>query len=117
MTDLTFDRRSMLKTAGAAAVGLSAIATAAAPRRRYVIVGMGSRSRMYLTAITKNYQDGNELVAIEAGVSDFWRKYVGLEGAVVGIDRFGESAPAGDLFKHFGFTPEHVAEAVRSVFG
>ncbi len=54
-------------------------------------------------------------VAIEAGVSDFWRKYVGLEGAVVGIDRFGESAPAADLFKHFGFTPENVAKAVRSV--
>jgi transketolase len=56
-------------------------------------------------------------VAVEAGVTDYWRKYVGLEGKVVGIDRFGESAPAGDLFKHFGFTPEHVAEAVRSVFG
>jgi transketolase len=56
-------------------------------------------------------------VAVEAGVRDFWRKYVGLEGAVVGIDRFGESAPAGDLFRHFGFTPEHVAEAVRGVFG
>jgi transketolase len=56
-------------------------------------------------------------VAVEAGVTDYWRKYVGLEGAVVGIDRFGESAPAGDLFKHFGFTPESVAEAVRSVFG
>jgi transketolase len=56
-------------------------------------------------------------IAVEAGVTDYWRKYVGLEGAVVGIDRFGESAPAGDLFKHFGFTPEHVAEAVRSIFG
>jgi transketolase len=56
-------------------------------------------------------------VAVEAGVTDFWRKYVGLEGAVVGIDRFGESAPAGDLFKHFGFTPENVANAVRSIFG
>jgi len=56
-------------------------------------------------------------VAVEAGVTDYWRKYVGLEGAVVGIDRFGESAPAGDLFKHFGFTAEHVAEAVRSIFG
>jgi transketolase len=56
-------------------------------------------------------------VAVEAGVTDFWRKYVGLEGAVVGIDRFGESAPAGDLFKHFGFTAENVAEAVRSIFG
>ena len=54
-------------------------------------------------------------VAVEAGVSDYWRKYVGLEGAVVGIDRFGESAPAGDLFKHFGFTAENIAKAVRSV--
>jgi len=54
-------------------------------------------------------------VAVEAGVTDYWRKYVGLEGAVVGIDRFGESAPAADLFKFFGFTPENVAKAVRSV--
>src|SRR2546428_436144 len=54
-------------------------------------------------------------VAVEAGVTDYWRKYVGLEGAVVGIDRFGESAPAGDLFKFFGFTPENVAKAARSV--
>jgi transketolase len=54
-------------------------------------------------------------VAVEAGVSDYWRKYVGLEGAVVGIDRFGESAPAGDLFKYFGLTPEGVVEAARRV--
>jgi transketolase len=54
-------------------------------------------------------------VAVEAGVSDYWRKYVGTEGAVVGIDRYGESAPAGDLFKHFGFTPENVIKAVRSI--
>ena len=54
-------------------------------------------------------------VAVEAGVSDGWRKYVGLEGAVVGIDRFGESAPAGELFKHFGFTAEHVADTVKTV--
>jgi len=56
-------------------------------------------------------------VAVEAGVSDYWRKYVGLDGAVVGIDRYGESAPAGDLFKHFGFTPQNVAKSVRSVLG
>jgi transketolase len=54
-------------------------------------------------------------VAIEAGVSDYWRKYVGLDGAVVGIDRFGESAPAGELFEFFGFTVERVAATVRSV--
>ena len=54
-------------------------------------------------------------VAIEAGVTDFWHKYVGLEGAVVGIDTFGESAPAGVLFKHFGFTIENVVAKVKSV--
>ena len=58
---------------------------------------------------------GMPRVAVEAGATDYWRKYVGLEGAVVGIDRFGESAPAADLFKFFGFTPENVAKAVRSV--
>ncbi|MCE7033458.1 transketolase [Lysobacter sp. GX 14042] len=54
-------------------------------------------------------------VAIEAGVSDFWRKYVGLDGAVIGIDRFGASAPAGELFEHFGFTVERVVEAARAL--
>jgi transketolase len=54
-------------------------------------------------------------VAVEAGITDFWRKYVGLEGAVIGMDTFGESAPANDLFKHFGFTVENVIKAVKSV--
>ena len=54
-------------------------------------------------------------VAVEAGITDYWRKYVGLEGAVVGMDTFGESAPASDLFKHFGFTVENVIKAVNSV--
>jgi transketolase len=56
---------------------------------------------------------GVRRVAIEAGVTDYWRKYVGLEGGVVGIDRFGESAPAGDLFKHFGFTVANVVDTVK----
>ena len=58
---------------------------------------------------------GMPRVAIEAGVSDFWYKYVGLEGAVVGIDTFGESAPAPVLFKHFGFTVENVVAKVKTV--
>ena len=58
---------------------------------------------------------GVKRVAVEAGVTDYWRKYVGLEGAVVGLDRFGESAPAGELFKFFGITAEAVAEAVKHV--
>jgi transketolase len=52
-------------------------------------------------------------VAVEAGVTDYWRKYVGLDGAVVGIDRFGASAPAEALFKYFGFTVDEVVAAVK----
>ena len=51
-------------------------------------------------------------IAVEMGVTDFWWKY-GC-AAVVGIDRFGESAPAGVLFKHFGFTAENVAATVEA---
>jgi transketolase len=58
-------------------------------------------------------------VAVEAGATDGWRKYVGAaddpRAAVVGLDRFGESAPGGVLFKHFGFTVDHLASVVREV--
>lgn len=56
-------------------------------------------------------------VAVEAGVTDFWRKYVGLNGAVIGIDTFGESAPAGDVFKHFDITTDAVVRAVNELIG
>jgi transketolase len=58
---------------------------------------------------------GVKRVAVEAGVTGFWHKYVGLEGAVVGMDTFGESAPAPELFKHFGFTVENVVKTVKGV--
>ena len=58
---------------------------------------------------------GVKRVSIEAGVTDFWRKYIGLDGAAVGIDTFGESAPGGALFKHFGFTVENVVSTVKSI--
>jgi transketolase len=54
-------------------------------------------------------------VAVEAGTTDFWFKYVGLDGAVVGMTRFGESAPAEKLFPFFGFTADHVVEAAQGV--
>ncbi len=54
-------------------------------------------------------------VAVEAGVTDFWRKYVGLDGAVVGIDTYGASAPIEALMPHFGFTVEHVVEVARTL--
>jgi transketolase len=56
---------------------------------------------------------GVKRVSVEAGVTDFWRKYVGLEGGTVGIDTFGESAPGGDLFKYFGFTVDNVVKTVK----
>jgi transketolase len=54
-------------------------------------------------------------VAVEAGVTDAWYKYVGLNGKVVGMNSFGESAPAGELFKLFGFTVDNVVKAVEEV--
>jgi transketolase len=54
-------------------------------------------------------------VAVEAGVTAQWWHYVGLQGQIVGIDHFGASAPAKDLFKAYGFTAEHVVEAIKKV--
>jgi transketolase len=58
-------------------------------------------------------------LAVDAGATDGWRKYVGAvddpHAAVVGLDRFGESAPGGVLFKHFGFTIDNVVAAVKTI--
>jgi transketolase len=54
-------------------------------------------------------------VAVEAGIADFWYKYVGFGGAIVGMTTFGESAPAGELFKMFGFTVENVVKKAKEV--
>jgi transketolase len=69
----------------------------------------------------KNYRDEilppaiRKRVAIEAGVTDIWYRLVGLEGKVVGIDRFGLSAPGGTVMKELGITADHVVEAVKSL--
>ena len=54
-------------------------------------------------------------IAIEAAIADYWYKYVGLDGRVVGMTTFGESAPAGELFKEFGFTVENVLEVASEL--
>jgi transketolase len=54
-------------------------------------------------------------IAVEAGIPDYWSKYVGLDGKVLGVNSFGESAPAADVYKHFGLTPEGLADMVKSV--
>ena len=56
-------------------------------------------------------------VAVEAAVTDGWYKYVGMKGKVIGINRFGESAPAGQLFEEFGFTVDNVKQAIDQVAG
>jgi transketolase len=58
---------------------------------------------------------GGRRVAVEAGVTDGWRRYVGLEGDVVGLDTFGASAPSGDAMAHFGFTVDRVVATARAV--
>jgi transketolase len=59
--------------------------------------------------------EGLPRLAIEAGVTDFWWKYVRASGAVLGVDRFGESAPAGAVYKHFGLTADNAAQVVREI--
>ncbi|WP_411361191.1 transketolase [Pseudidiomarina sp. YC-516-91] len=56
-------------------------------------------------------------IAVEAGIADYWYKYVGLQGRIMGMHSFGESAPAGDLFKHFGFTTENVVAVAEELLG
>jgi transketolase len=92
-----------------------------------VLEGKGKKIRVVSMPSTcvfdtqdKAYRDsvlipGVKRVAVEAGVTAFWSKYVGLDGAVVGIDTYGESGPAADLFKHFGFTVENVVKTCESV--
>jgi transketolase len=59
--------------------------------------------------------EGLPRVAVEAGVTDGWWKYVRASGAVLGVDSFGESAPAGAVYKHFGLTADNLCAVVRQV--
>ncbi|MDT3611256.1 transketolase [Cronobacter sakazakii] len=61
--------------------------------------------------------DVSARVAVEAGIADYWYKYVGLKGAIVGMTGYGESAPAEKLFPYFGFTVENVVEKAHKVLG
>jgi len=54
-------------------------------------------------------------ISVEAGVTDYWRKYIGLDGKVLGVDNFGESAPANDVFEHFGLTAEKLEAMIQDL--
>jgi transketolase len=60
-------------------------------------------------------KDSRVRVAVEAGHGDYWRKWVGLDGAVVSLDRFGESGPGPDVLAHFGFSAEHIVATVKEL--
>ncbi|OBS08121.1 transketolase [Acidihalobacter prosperus] len=109
----------LIATGSEVALAMDAAAQLEAKGRRVRVVSMPSveafeaQDEAYREAVLPRAVRAR--VAVEAGVTHFWGKYVGMDGAVVGIDRFGESAPAGELFKYFGFTVEHVVEAVEGV--
>jgi transketolase len=60
-------------------------------------------------------KDRRVRVAVEAGHGDYWRKWVGLDGAVVSLDRFGESGPGPDVLAHFGFSAEQIVATVKEL--
>ena len=101
-------------------VGLAVESAEAMTDKKVRVVSMPSTNMF--DEQDQDYKDsvltpGVKRVAIEAGVAESWYKYIGLDGGVVVMSTFGESAPAGDLFKHFGFTVENVVSTVESVLG
>ena len=109
----------VIATGSEVGIATAAVRTAAANGKKVRLVSMPStttferqdnayRHSVLPPAVTRR-------VAVEAGATDSWWRYVGLQGQVVGIDHFGASAPAKELFKAYGFTPEHVLEAIEKV--
>jgi transketolase len=108
----------LIATGSEVALAMQTRAQLAARGIRARVVSMPSttvfdkQSKSYRTSVLP---DGIKRLAIEAAAPDLWRKYVGLDGAVVGIGRYGESAPGPALYAHFGLTPEHVVEAANAL--
>lgn len=110
-----------------------------------IIIATGSEVEMAMNVATQLNSDGNNIrvvsmpstdvydqqddaykesvlpdacrkrLSIEAGVTEYWRKYIGLDGAALGVDTFGESAPAKDVYKHFGLTEENLIKTVSDL--
>jgi len=108
----------LMATGSEVALAVTAAAALAADGRRVRVVSMPcvaeflAQDEAYREAVLPAAIDRR--IAIEAGATGLWYRFVGSAGQVIGLDRFGESAPANELFKHFGFTPENiVAQALR----
>jgi transketolase len=102
-------------------IAAEAVRAAAAKGRKIRLVSMPSTTTFERQDIAYQHSvlppSVTRRVAVEAGATASWWRYVGLQGQVIGIDHFGASAPAKELFKAYGFTPEHVAAAIDKVSG
>ena len=109
----------VIATGSEVGIAADAVRQVAARGRRVRLVSMPSTNtfeRQDAAYKQTVLPDGvTKRVAVEAGVRETWWRYVGLKGQVVGIDHFGESAPAKDLFQHYGFTVENVVKAIDTV--
>ena len=109
----------LIATGSEVQLAVDAAAQLAAAGRRVRVVSMPSTS--VFDAQDAGYResvlpsDVLPRIAIEAGIADFWYKYVGLDGRIIGMDSFGESAPANVLYQHFGFTVERVVETAQDL--
>ena len=109
----------LIATGSEVELAVEAANTLTAQGRKVRVVSMPStdtfdaQDAMYRESVLPS--DVFARIAIEAGIADFWYKYVGFDGRIVGMRTFGESAPADQLFKLFGFTVEHVLELAEEL--
>lgn len=102
----------LIATGSEVELAVNAAAELAAEGKQVRVVSMPStdafdkQDAAYREAVLPS--DVTARIAVEAGIADFWYKYVGFDGRIIGMTTFGESAPAGELFKMFGFTTENV---------
>lgn len=109
----------LIATGSEVALAMESAEALRAEKRRVRVVSMPCTERF--DGQDKSYRDSvlppsvTARIAIEAAHADFWYKYVGLDGAIIGMRSFGESAPAGELFKHFGFTVDKVVGQAKAM--
>ncbi|NRB69900.1 MAG: transketolase [Vibrio sp.] len=109
----------LIATGSEVELAVSAAAELTAQGKQVRVVSMPStdafdkQDAAYREAVLPS--DVTARIAVEAGIADFWYKYVGFDGRIIGMTTFGESAPAGELFKMFGFTTENVVNTAKEL--
>jgi len=109
----------LIATGSEVELAVNAAAELAAEGKQVRVVSMPStdafdkQDAAYREAVLPS--DVTARIAVEAGIADFWYKYVGFDGRIIGMTTFGESAPAGELFKMFGFTTENVVNTAKEL--